>query len=177
MTCCSRYPRSSIRFMRFACCLATILFIAGCAESKAPPASPPISDSRSNPGDSSSSPNDQDSLDGTWEVVQCDRDGASYPQEIGGTVTFDGRRADVTSTDGTVVRYEIHLNPDASPRTIDWTMTVENQSVTLKGLYALQNSVLHTCSAGNFGDDRPTDLVTTPGDGRWLFQLKRAASP
>jgi len=112
-------------------------------------------------------------LQGDWEIVECNRNGAAYPDELGGQTTFDGDTAIVRTTDGDRTDYRISLQPEESPKTIDWTMVHSGRRYVLHSIYELEGETLRFCSPAAFEAPSPPELATNPGDGRWLFVLKR----
>lgn len=116
---------------------------------------------------------DLELLRGEWQIVACDRDGAEFAQEIGGRMKFDGDVATTISPDGTSNAFRLVLNSSVTPKTIDWKLTQGEVTQTLHGLYQLDGDILRTCSPANFEAERPTEIRTVSGDGRWVFELKR----
>lgn len=110
---------------------------------------------------------------GDWKVVDARRDGLDYPSELGGTTTFGVGSAIVKTNDGAETTYSVTFDQSKTPKQIDWALTQDGVTQTLYGLYDIQDEVLTTCSPSNFNMDRPTEIETTPGDGRWVFTLKR----
>jgi len=118
-------------------------------------------------------PADSQLLRGVWEIVKCDRNGEVFPQEVGGRISFDGDKAVSPSADGTKIQYLVELNSSVRTKTIDWQWKQDNQTQTLRGLYAIDGRTLHTCSPSTFEADRPSEIRTVAGDGRWVFQLEK----
>ena len=117
---------------------------------------------------------DRVSIDGTWEVTNCIRDGVEFPSEIGGTIVFESNNATVKTTDGVSTAYRIELKSDQKPNEIDWFLTTaDNQTSVLRGLYEFSGDKLMTCSPSEFNSQRPAKLESTPSDGQWLFTLER----
>lgn len=107
-------------------------------------------------------------------VVETLRDGEPYPQENGGTCEFDLPTAVVKTPDGVVATYEVKLDSDRNPQHIDW---ITKEQDILRGLYDLQKDTLTTCSPPIFNGSRPEELETRPGDGRWVFRMRRQTNP
>ncbi len=116
---------------------------------------------------------DLELLRGEWQIVACDRDGAEFAKEIGGRMKFDGDVATTISPDGASSAFRLVLNSSVTPKTIDWKLTQGEVTQTLHGLYQLDGDILRTCSPANFETERPTEIRTVSGDGRWVFELKR----
>lgn len=117
--------------------------------------------------------NDLSLLQGEWTIVEAKRDGADYPSEVGGTGMIEGHVVTAKTTDGVVMKYEIKIDPLKDPKTIDWTPLEGEHREPLLGLYRIDGDTLENCSPPAFGVPRPTEFDTKPGDGRWVFKLKR----
>ena len=119
---------------------------------------------------------DSESVLGDWEIIEAMRDGADYPNEVGGITTFTGPSAIVRTADGIDTTYAVQFDQTKRPKHINWTLTQDGVSMTLYGVYELSDEHLTTCSPPNFDMERPSQIETMPGDGRWLFKLKRSST-
>lgn len=151
---------AEMRILSFLC----LLMLCGCNRQ--------IAD-RDDTDDRSKAGTDAELLVGDWEIVECWRDGKEFPSEIGGTISFGGKNAEIVTTDGARTVYRIEINDLEQPSHIDWILTQAGETQTLHGIYELDGGRLSNCSPATFGDDRPGSMETVQGDGRWLFRLRR----
>lgn len=173
-------PNMQLYFTLFATVIMT--FVAGCRETASiSPVERVVSkDDGANalPKDASQStvPDDLALLQGHWIIVDAQRDGAAYPVEIGGTISIEGRVAVAKTTDGSRTEYEITIDPQRDPKTVDWVTEQDGNRLTLRGLYRIESDTLTNCSPPGFELPRPTEIRTQAGDGRWVFTLKRVSA-
>jgi len=79
-----------------------------------------------------------DRLQGSWVVVAVAAEGKDQSKMIqsGDRWVFDGSKA--TLHDGSrAPEFEVHLDPDKEPKTLDLTTVAEGKSVTLPCIYSL----------------------------------------
>jgi uncharacterized protein (TIGR03067 family) len=107
---------------------------------------------------------DREALQGEWEIVKAESDGAPPPPGL-----LDGERfvfsRDKMTLMGTTGTYE--LDATKTPRQIDFNPGSKRQS----GIYELDGDNLKLCVGQ--GDDRPSEFKAERGTDYALFILKR----
>jgi uncharacterized protein (TIGR03067 family) len=112
-------------------------------------------------------------LEGTWKVVFCQRDGQELPAAALATqptLTFKGAEYFVSS--GVKGRIT-NIDPTASPKTLDYKNDGDENAYTFQnGIYKLEGDTFIDCvSLG--GKDRPKEFVSKEGSGHVLMKYKR----
>jgi uncharacterized protein (TIGR03067 family) len=118
---------------------------------------------------------DRARLQGTWLLVQGDRDGEKLSDEALGqtrSCTFRGN----TFTQGTgdnAERGRCKSNGNARPKTIDFTFTDgPRKGQNLLGIYELSHDTFKVCWS-LAGKTRPANFTTRPGSNRLLLVWQR----
>ncbi len=119
---------------------------------------------------------DSEFVIGEWKIIHAMRDGKDYPNELGGITTFNGQSAIVRSADGIETTYAVEFDQTKTPKHINWKLMQDGIQITLHSIYKLNGDHLTTCSPPNFDMERPAQIETKHGDGRWLFELKRSTT-
>ncbi len=109
-------------------------------------------------------------LQGEWEVVSADEDGAPLKKPDLKTLTIVGRRAEFVFRLGSA-RALITIDPTATPALFDVFGLSEAFPFGGHGIYKLDADRLTVCW-GTSGE-RPTTFATHPGDEVRLYVLKR----
>jgi uncharacterized protein (TIGR03067 family) len=128
------------------------------------------------PGDPPTNANDNDlgRLQGTWVAISAEADGRKAPKEAvkGFKIFIKANRIMFTpETD----KRESSFKLDVSKRPKEIVITPldgPHKGQPQHGLYSLEKGCLKLC-INNEKDRRPTEFVTTPGDGLRLLVLKR----
>jgi uncharacterized protein (TIGR03067 family) len=116
---------------------------------------------------------DLDKLQGTWNLVSAMQDGKALPEDKvkqttivfkGDTFRFPGSAEYATSRAGT-----IKLDESKTPKEMD---AISTDKVVMLGIYALEENGYKVCFAPP-GKPRPTEFVSTPGNGYILQSWER----
>jgi uncharacterized protein (TIGR03067 family) len=110
-------------------------------------------------------------LQGEWEIVSADEDGAPVKKPDLKTLTVVGRRGEFVFRLGSV-RALITIDPTANPPSFDVFGLNEAFPFGGHGIYKLDGDRLTVCWA--VSGERPKQFVTKPGDDARLYVLKRA---
>ncbi len=110
-------------------------------------------------------------LQGEWEVVSADEDGARLKKPDLKTLTFVGRRGEFVFRLGSA-RALITLDPTVTPAQFDVFGLSEAFPFGGRGIYKLDGDRLTICWAAS--GEPPTAFVTRPGDDTRLYVLKRS---
>jgi uncharacterized protein (TIGR03067 family) len=118
---------------------------------------------------------ERDKLQGYWDVIAMERDGARTPARDLKEFKFIFTGNKLTVSRGNKQRYDATYKLDltGTPKAIDITFLMgPDEGKTFRGIYTLDGNTLKLCwSAG--GQKRPTELTTKPKSARTLFVLKR----
>lgn len=117
---------------------------------------------------------DQDSLQGSWNLVGVERGGnqveAEKVKEVAAVLTFAGNqisfKTPMKESQGVCV-----LRPDQKPPEID--ISIQGNEKTGKGIYLLQGSDLHICIDVSGKADRPREFKTLADSAHVLYRFKR----
>jgi uncharacterized protein (TIGR03067 family) len=96
-----------------------------------------------------------DLLQGTWRAARIETGGSLVPAEIAATVRyiFDGNRVRLMEGDQSAGEGVIRLDPEADPKTFDFTATAGPQAgTTARGIYRIEGDTLTMC----LGEERPS---------------------
>jgi uncharacterized protein (TIGR03067 family) len=114
-------------------------------------------------------------LQGTWKVTEIHTALGSSAVEEGRIIpyTFEGNKLITVGPANTKVEIEYRLDPTKSPKQIDQRFTGGRIGPWIaKGIYKVEGDTLTIC----YGDPnvaRPTEFITSPGDGRKMRVHKR----
>jgi uncharacterized protein (TIGR03067 family) len=120
---------------------------------------------------------DAQKLQGTWQFVSLEVEGAKMPAAAlaGSEITIRGDTF-VTTSPGAVDKGTFTLDTGKKPRTIDFTFTEgPEKGMTTWGIYELDGDTLRVCLSLR-GRDRPIGFATKVGSGHALETLKRGAA-
>jgi uncharacterized protein (TIGR03067 family) len=118
----------------------------------------------------SAAPSDSARLQGTWTMVSGAADGVQLPAEYvsGMKRTLSGSNLTVSLNGQLYFSATIVLGPAESPRTIDYHMTGGfTTGAVQRGIYTISGDTVRF-SFGAPNAARPTDFMSTSGDGRTL---------
>ena len=123
--------------------------------------------------------NDAKNLQGTWQAVDLEANGAKSPvdqvREL--QVVFKGNQVFAVKPDGDGRKVKFKLDSSKTPNAIDLiAIDGSDQGKTAAGIYSLENGRLRLC-INLFGKDitqRPTEFKTQAGDGVGFVTLERA---
>jgi uncharacterized protein (TIGR03067 family) len=109
-------------------------------------------------------------LEGDWEVVSAEEDGAAVKKPDLKSLTILGRRAEFVFRLG-AARALITLDPTIDPRLFDVFSLSESYAFGGHGIYKLDGDRLTICWSASA--DRPKTFATHAGDDTRLYVLKR----
>ncbi len=113
-------------------------------------------------------------LDGTWELVSAERDGAELKPQKAVTMVSAGGTFVVKSGDTVVAAGTTKLDAGKKPKAVDVTYTDgPDKGRTFKGIYEVVGDTAKYCRAGTPEQERPTEFKTTAGDGGFFAVYKR----
>lgn len=113
------------------------------------------------------------SLQGSWEVAQCELSGQLVPESPIGNFIFDGGKMSFTEGDLEVLA-EYETNHAKQPDGFSFSRIERLKSTTVNGIYSLEGDVLKLCFSLNPGGKAPTQWKTERGDSNVLLTLQRA---
>ena len=115
---------------------------------------------------------DWESLQGTWQLVSGERNGASFSEAVAANVqlVFEGNKL-LTRNKDRITEARFLLGPGAKPAAID----LEMDGQIGQGIYSLSGDELRIVH-GEVGDSRPTELEPKRNPGLTVLVLKRAQS-
>jgi len=123
----------------------------------------------------------QERLQGTWKCTALHMQGMKSERDL--TLTIKGDTWE-TRLDGQVYQSGTFklVDPDASPRHIDWVMTSDtleegNKGKTLHGIFMLDGDSLCCVNSDAAVSTRPRVFVTEPGDGCFAAMYQRVDRP
>ena len=113
--------------------------------------------------------NDQEQIQGTWQLVSGERGGKPIPEEIVKNVrlVFASDKL-TTKVKDRANEATFKLRPDAKPKEIDLDM----DGNIGKGIYLLEGDSLKIAH-GEVGDERPKEFPSKAGSGLTVMILKR----
>jgi uncharacterized protein (TIGR03067 family) len=120
---------------------------------------------------------DAKDLQGTWQVVSLEANGANKPAEEfkGWKFVFEGDQAWLVKPEETSQKFTFKLNAAKAPKTIDLIVQDgDDKGKVALGIYGLNNSQLRLC-INIFGDPsyRPMEFKTQDRDGAGFAVLER----
>jgi len=123
------------------------------------------------PRDDKNGKSDQDLIQGTWKVVEGERNGEKPPQEFldNFKITFKGDKAIPEGGGGGEASFK--LDTGKKPRQITVTRAEGNR--TMKGIYQLDGDTLKICFGGEGNDNYPTEFTGKAGSNNMLMVFKR----
>jgi len=117
---------------------------------------------------------DRELIQGRWRVTSLRKDGRD--EDLGkasdDVYTFEGDTLRVETVEFPPTEMPIVLNETVEPRELDATTTITGTEQLSRMLYSLSGDTLTVCYPRP-GEPRPTELKTTPGDGRTLIVMQR----
>jgi uncharacterized protein (TIGR03067 family) len=114
-------------------------------------------------------------LQGEWSMVSGSADGQPMPDEMRKQMKRVCHGDETTTTMGrqVFIKAKITIDPSKKPKTIDYQMTDGfTKGKKQLGIYEVDGDTFQSCFS-KVGDDRPTDFISKPGDGRTLSVWKR----
>ncbi len=120
---------------------------------------------------------DQDSLQGSWEVIDLHMNGKPAPAKLIKALkfSFDGDNMMLIGPPGIGKRkYRFKLYPDKKPKAID-LMAVEGpaKGLMVPAIYELKNQQLKLCIPNGPTRIRPLSFKSYAGSDRGVFTLRR----
>lgn len=114
--------------------------------------------------------NDQELVQGNWDIVGLESNGKSESSANykGNRFSFAKEKAILKEGNYTPIEYTFSLDASKSPRAIDLTV----KGTTLRGIYKLENEELILCIS--MGKARPTDFATKASGDCEIITLKRS---
>jgi uncharacterized protein (TIGR03067 family) len=133
---------------------------------------------------------DMELVQGTWMLVSAEADGKQMPRE-----EFDDWKQVEWVVTGEKINVKIppklqaklvpagekfptlsfKIDPKVRPKSVDVTIPHGDQSLTIKGIYALEGDKLTLCGPRDLTGERPTDFTAKQGSRRILAVFKRKA--
>jgi uncharacterized protein (TIGR03067 family) len=121
---------------------------------------------------------DKARLQGEWTMVSGERDGDAFPEGITNDAKriVQGDETTVTMQGQLFMKAKFTLDTAKTPKTIDYSVTGGPYTgSTQLGIYELDGDTMKLCFSIP-GQERPTNFLTKPGDGRTLAVWKRKES-
>ena len=112
-------------------------------------------------------PSDRELLQGTWDARRIEFDG-QVRDGVGMQLVFTADKATLHTPFGPITA-DYKLDPDRTPKTID--MQRDPQTIW-PGIYEISGNKVRIC-LNQAGRERPTDFVTQPGSGLFVYMLER----
>jgi uncharacterized protein (TIGR03067 family) len=117
---------------------------------------------------------DLDQLQGTWTVVESEKDGSPSDELKNAMVTIEAEKFTTKVGDRVLRSGTLKVDTGKDPKTSDVTYTEgELQGKTRLGVFRIEGDTW-TIFTGLEGKDRPTELATKSGEGTARMVLKRA---
>jgi uncharacterized protein (TIGR03067 family) len=117
---------------------------------------------------------DLDQLQGTWTVVEAEKDGSPSDDLKNATVTIEADKFTTKVGDKMLRSGTLKVDISKDPKTIDVTYTAgEMQGKTRLGVFKLDGDTWTIFTALE-GKDRPTELAAKSNEGTTRMVLKRA---
>ena len=122
--------------------------------------------------------NDQEKLQGTWEVTEFVMNGKPAPEEVCKEIkfVFSGDTIKLTGPGGIGKReFKFKLDPTKKPKAID-TIPQEGsfKGKTGPAIYELKGDTLKLCIPNKETTERPKEFKAPKGSNLGLFVLKRS---
>ncbi|HKB35422.1 MAG TPA: TIGR03067 domain-containing protein, partial [Gemmataceae bacterium] len=120
-------------------------------------------------------------LAGHWKPVRGEFNGQPLPAqmfELVRSIVAEGNTIRIERTDGLRGALTVRLDPTATPKRIDATVTASPESTPvadITGIYKLEKDTLTICVSER-RDERPTEFVTRPRSGHRLVVFRRLQS-
>jgi uncharacterized protein (TIGR03067 family) len=121
---------------------------------------------------------DQQKMQGTWQVVSAAREGKEMPEELRKTLRFVVKDDTITikgRQGGEGDKATFKLDPGKTPKTIDLLNPQHSQS-PIQGIYEIKGDTLRFCM-GRPGQARPAEFPAKPGNDVRLMVLQREKTP
>jgi uncharacterized protein (TIGR03067 family) len=119
---------------------------------------------------------DAEKLEGTWTATLVQTDGKKAPADFTARIQMkfqnDALMIRGLLGDNREVPCRFHIDPEKTPRTIDWSDLGSKQTVL--GIYEVDGDRLRLCIITRTRA-RPTEFKTEPGSNLSYLELKRAA--
>ena len=114
-------------------------------------------------------------LDGTWRLVEGQRDGASAPELVGNLLELTEGRFRISAGANLLYAGTYALEPAAKPARIDFRHDDgQANGQVWEGIYQLEGGRLSICDdAPDVTKLRPTSFTTAPGSGHVLIIFER----
>ncbi len=120
-------------------------------------------------------------LQGTWQLVSADSDGATTagPAVEQVRLVIEGRRHTVYRGSEVVERgMDLTVDPTTTPKSVTDTLgDGPGLGKQVLGIYRLEGDVLTSCLAPAGSQDRPTEFAARPGTGRTLRVFRKVDGP
>jgi uncharacterized protein (TIGR03067 family) len=118
---------------------------------------------------------DAGQLQGTWRLVEAQRDGAPAAELVGNLLELADGRCRISVDGNLLYAGTIALEPAAAPARIDFRHDDGPASGQVwEGIYQLEGGRLSICDdAPDVAKPRPTSFTTSPGSGHVLIIFER----
>ncbi len=117
---------------------------------------------------------EQARLQGTWQAVAAERNGAPAPDLVGHKLAFTEDRFQITRDDTLLYSGTYAVDPSAQPAHIDFHQEEGSAlRVEWRGIYRFDASLLVIVdNADDMSKPRPTHFATEPGSGYVLVRFE-----
>ena len=118
---------------------------------------------------------DANQLEGTWDIVSMEQDGAKQTPESA-QLRLTGDTAAIRIAGNDTQKFRFKVDPSKNPKHLDWIVEIEaGKPIVQEGIYKLKgdNLELHVAAAGK---PRPKELQSKRGDTSSSMVLKRSQS-
>jgi uncharacterized protein (TIGR03067 family) len=111
----------------------------------------------------------EESLQGTWVVIQAEFDGREAKEALKAVMTFQGEKVTVNLANGESKKGTFKINRSAMPWTLD-LIPNDKDELTTPCIYQLNGDKLKLCMSDGPGGTRPTEFKSGPATCLVVFK-------